>query len=161
LAPLANISHASSHHFVIQPIPSPSGPGVAPSAPRETQITSLPFIAFTDSTPVLRATPSGTLSVEMDVVRNLGVEMAFWVSVSLAFLEFLRDRDVSIFPTITPALAKPCLQRWAIRALRLFTVPLPGYETVHMRVELGDRVHLAKLRKHTLSFPVKIYHINL
>ncbi|PVF96415.1 hypothetical protein CPB86DRAFT_874968 [Serendipita vermifera] len=93
LAPLANLSHASSHHFVIQPIPSPAGPGGAPNAPRETQTVSLPFIAFTDSTPVLRATPSGTLSVDVDVVRNLGVEMAFWVTVSLAFLEFLRDRD--------------------------------------------------------------------
>jgi hypothetical protein len=100
LAPLANLSHASSHHFVIQPLPSlpsPSGPGAAPSAPRDTLTVSLPFIAFTDSTPVLRATPSGTLSIDVDVVRNLGVEMAFWISVSLAFLEFLRDRDVSAY----------------------------------------------------------------
>jgi hypothetical protein len=55
-----------------------------------------PFIAFTDSTPLLRATPSGTLSVDVEHVRRLGVELAFWVTVSLAFWEFLREREVSL-----------------------------------------------------------------
>lgn len=44
---------------------------------------------------MLSVTPSGTLSVDVDAVKELGVEMSFWITVSLAFLEFLRDRDVS------------------------------------------------------------------
>lgn len=56
---------------------------------------NIPIVAFTDSTPILRATPSGTLSIDTEAVRVLGVETAFWVAVSLAFFEFLRDRDVS------------------------------------------------------------------
>jgi hypothetical protein len=105
LAPLANISHATSYHFTIQPLFIPGmgnaaaavGRGTSSNAPSATPVPvplPLPFVAFTDSTPVLRATPSGTLSIDVEVVRSLGVEMAFWVAVSLAFFDFLRDRDV-------------------------------------------------------------------
>jgi len=99
LAPLANISHASSHHFTIQPLFLPGVNNAAAAAMGGTGSNAtpipvtVPFVAFTDSTPVLRATPSGTLSIDVEVVRSLGVEMAFWVAVSLAFFDFLRDRD--------------------------------------------------------------------
>lgn len=52
-----------------------------------------PLISFTDTTPLLRATPSGTLSIDVETIKHLGVEMAFWVAVSLAYLDFLRERD--------------------------------------------------------------------
>lgn len=105
LAPLVNISHASSYHFTIQPLflPGKSNAaaaavgGISSNAPSGPPVpVPVPFVAFTDNTPVLRATPSGTLSIDVEVVRSLGVEMAFWVAVSLAFFEFLRDRDVSL-----------------------------------------------------------------
>lgn len=57
---------------------------------------SLPLIVFTDSTPVLSAIPSGTLTVDEQEIRALGVDMAFWIAVSLAYLDYLRDRDVSL-----------------------------------------------------------------
>lgn len=38
---------------------------------------------------------AGTLSVDEEAIRSLGVEMGFWVAASLAFLEYLQDRDVS------------------------------------------------------------------
>lgn len=118
LAPLVNLSHGSSHHFTIQPLgPSPNPAqqhtppgnmntaGAAGAAGASGAVgavgagnshPSVALVAFTDSTPVLRATPSGTLSVDVGTIRNLGVDLVFWVTVSLAFLDFLRDRDVSV-----------------------------------------------------------------
>ncbi|KAG8819796.1 hypothetical protein FRC19_009516 [Serendipita sp. 401] len=52
-----------------------------------------PIIAFTDSTPVLRATPSGTLSIDVDAIQRLGVDLSFWVSVCLAYWDFLQNRE--------------------------------------------------------------------
>lgn len=44
---------------------------------------------------MLSAIPSGTLTVDEQEIRTLGVEMAFWIAISLAYLDYLRDRDVS------------------------------------------------------------------
>jgi len=81
LAPITRLSNSSSNHFYIVPESALN--------PRQ------PLIVFTDSTPVLSAIPSGTLTVDEQEIRALGVEMAFWIAVSLAYLDYLRDRDVS------------------------------------------------------------------
>jgi hypothetical protein len=36
--------------------------------------------------------------VDEQEIRVLGVEMAFWIAVSLAYLDYLHDRDVSSPP---------------------------------------------------------------
>ena len=81
IAPITRLSNSSSNHFYLVP---------------ETSLNpSIPLIVFTDSTPVLSAIPSGTLTVDEQEIRGLGVEMTFWIAVSLAYLDYLRDRDVS------------------------------------------------------------------
>src|SRR5258706_16329962 len=82
IAPITRLSNSSSNHFYIVP-ETASSPSLSP-------------IVFTDSTPVLSAIPSGTLTVDEQEIRVLGVEMAFWIAVSLAYLDYLRDRDVSL-----------------------------------------------------------------
>ena len=84
LAPITRLSNSSSNHFYI--------------VPESTSDISPPLIVFTDSTPVLSAIPSGTLTVDEQEIRALGVEMAFWIAISLAYLDYLRDRDVSSLP---------------------------------------------------------------
>ena len=84
IAPITRLSNASSNHFYI--------------APEVASNPSLPLIIFTDSTPVLSAIPSGTLTVNEQEICALGVEMTFWIAVSLAYLDYLRDRDVSLPP---------------------------------------------------------------
>ncbi|KIM27027.1 hypothetical protein M408DRAFT_330192 [Serendipita vermifera MAFF 305830] len=114
LAPLSNLALGATggggaHHFTIQPVVPVVG-GISPSGSHSLSTTTSPdpsfglvttsldsapspFLAFTDSTPLLRATPSGTISVDESRVKELGVEMAFWVTVALAFWEFLRERE--------------------------------------------------------------------
>jgi hypothetical protein len=84
LAPITRLSNSSSNHFYI--------------VPESASNSSSPLIVFTDSTPVLSAIPSGTLTVDEQEIRALGVEMAFWVAISLGYLDYLRDRDVSLSP---------------------------------------------------------------
>jgi len=84
IAPITRLSNAASNHFYI--------------VPETTLNPSLPLIVFTDTTPVLSAIPSGTLTVDEQEIRALGVEMAFWIAVSMAYLDYLRDRDVSSTP---------------------------------------------------------------
>ena len=82
IAPITRLSNSSSNHFYLV---------------SETSLNpSIPLIVFTDSTPVLSAIPSGTLTVDEQEIRVLGVEMTFWIAVSLAYLDYLRDRDVSL-----------------------------------------------------------------
>jgi hypothetical protein len=84
IAPITRLSNSSSNHFYI--------------VPEAASNQSLPLIVFTDSTPVLSAIPSGTLTVNEQEICVLGVEMTFWIAVSLAYLDYLRDQDVSLPP---------------------------------------------------------------
>lgn len=86
LAPVTRLANSSSNHFYL--------------VPESTSNPSLPLIVFTDSTPVLSAVPSGTLTLDEQEIRSLGVEMAFWIAISLAYLDYLRDRDVSSHPLL-------------------------------------------------------------
>ncbi|KAI0309997.1 hypothetical protein OF83DRAFT_1179008, partial [Amylostereum chailletii] len=56
-----------------------------------------PLLTFTDTTPVftVRAS-SGVLEIDLDEVGRLGrlgVDLGFWVAVSLAYGDFLTDRE--------------------------------------------------------------------
>ena len=100
--PVASGSTSSPDPKASTTNPNPSetttvGGHVSAAADSSSLLPSSPFVAFTDNTPILRATPSGTLSVDAEKVRTLGVEMTFWVAVALAFWEFLREREVRLF----------------------------------------------------------------
>lgn len=88
LAPVTRLANSSSNHFYLVP----------------ESASNAPLIVFTDSTPVLSAIPSGTLTVDEQEIRSLGVEMAFWVAISLAYLDYLRDRDVSSPPLLVESI---------------------------------------------------------
>ncbi|KAI0028949.1 hypothetical protein K488DRAFT_57506, partial [Vararia minispora EC-137] len=56
-----------------------------------------PVLVFRDTTPVFTVhQSSGVLELDLDEIRALGVDMAFWIAVALAYGEFLGDRDVSM-----------------------------------------------------------------
>ncbi len=55
-----------------------------------------PLITFHDTTPVFSVGSStGVFEVHVDEVGKLGVDLAFWIAITLAYGEFLGDRDVS------------------------------------------------------------------
>lgn len=56
-----------------------------------------PVLIYHDTTPLLGAGKStGTIELDHGVARSLGVDPSFWISVALAYLEFLEERDVRI-----------------------------------------------------------------
>ncbi|KAG8829289.1 hypothetical protein FRC17_006819 [Serendipita sp. 399] len=55
---------------------SPPSPTVAAARLAEVQA-PVPIPTFTNSTPILRVAPSGTLSVDMDAVQRLGIDLSF------------------------------------------------------------------------------------
>ncbi|KAG8824662.1 hypothetical protein FRC17_009042 [Serendipita sp. 399] len=55
--------------------------------------TPVPILAFMDSTPVLWVTSPGTFAINMDAIQRPGANLSFQMSVSLAYLDFLWDRE--------------------------------------------------------------------
>ena len=58
--------------------------------------TSVPLVTFHDRTPVFtfHAT-TGILEINRDLEAALDIDRSFWVAASLAYMDFLRDREVS------------------------------------------------------------------
>jgi hypothetical protein len=55
-----------------------------------------PLLIFEDTTPVFSVSSStGAFEVHLDEIGKLGVDLAFWIAVALAYCEFLGDREVS------------------------------------------------------------------
>ncbi|KIJ25374.1 hypothetical protein M422DRAFT_38812 [Sphaerobolus stellatus SS14] len=69
----------SSYSFILSPLLSVG-------------ITS-PLLTFTDQTPTFSVSVSGLLEVNEGVDRLLGIDTSFWITISLAYLEFLEDRE--------------------------------------------------------------------
>ena len=56
-----------------------------------------PLITFHDRTPVWNfGSTTGLLEIDLAMERELGVDRAFWITVALAYLEFLTEREVNI-----------------------------------------------------------------
>lgn len=53
-----------------------------------------PLLTFLDETPTFSVRTQGSLEINSRMEARFGVDRAFWISVSLAFLEFLEQRDV-------------------------------------------------------------------
>jgi hypothetical protein len=81
--------------FTLTPFnPLPSAGNLLPQAIPVTPPT--PLLTFHDRTPLLTAASvTGLLVIDRAEERMLGVETSFWVAVSLAYWEFLEDREVS------------------------------------------------------------------
>jgi hypothetical protein len=56
---------------------------------------STPLLTFTELTSTFSVATTGVLEVNRGLERQMGVDPAFWITVTLAYLEFLADRDVS------------------------------------------------------------------
>lgn len=55
----------------------------------------VPFLIFHDTTPVFSAGSStGVFEVDLDAVDQLGVDLGFWITIALAYGEFIGDREV-------------------------------------------------------------------
>jgi hypothetical protein len=99
LPPLQVVSHSSPPN-----LDSPSSSSLSPSMSRlslQTQLQPQPqrlpesILIFTDLTPTLTVYQSkGLLSIDEASVKELGIDTSFWVTVALAYIEFLGDREV-------------------------------------------------------------------
>lgn len=49
---------------------------------------------FEDDTSILAASTSGNLFLDEDLIKSINVHRAFWVAVTLAYLEFAEDSEV-------------------------------------------------------------------
>lgn len=100
-------SHSSS--FTLCPLPEPPASAVmsesdsaSPHAQRHPTIqptAPAPLLTFHDRTPIftVRST-TGLLEIDGAMERELGVDRSFWIAVSLAYMEFLGEREVCADP---------------------------------------------------------------
>jgi hypothetical protein len=57
----------------------------------------VPLLIFHDTTPVFSASSStGVYEIHLDEVGKLGVDLGFWITIALAYGEFLGDREVEL-----------------------------------------------------------------
>ncbi|GJJ07741.1 hypothetical protein Clacol_001946 [Clathrus columnatus] len=54
---------------------------------------SSPLLTFVEQTSTFSVATAGILAIDKTIERQMGIESTFWVAVSLAYLEFLSDRD--------------------------------------------------------------------
>lgn len=79
--PPAGDTHRHHHHHHHSHLPS----GLAP------------LLTFEDTTPVFSVGSStGIFEIHLDDIGKLGLDVAFWIAVALAYGEFLGDREVRI-----------------------------------------------------------------
>ena len=76
--------------------------------------TPTPLLVFHDTTPVMTVrSTTGLLEINRAEERVLGVETSFWIAVSLTYLEFLEDKEVSLASSSEPSFLDPeCLQSY-------------------------------------------------
>ncbi|KAF8322805.1 uncharacterized protein EI90DRAFT_3130922 [Cantharellus anzutake] len=76
----------ASHEFHSTPSSSP--------APHPQSAPTTPVLAFRDTTPLIGAhSTSGIIELDHGVARVLGVDLSWWISVALAYIDFLDERD--------------------------------------------------------------------
>lgn len=103
LRALRNNAPASTNSFSLSPLPDgpPPTPVHESKAHRDLECPQAragptPLLIFEDTTPVFSVSSStGAFEVHLDEIGKLGVDLAFWIAVALAYCEFLGDREVS------------------------------------------------------------------
>jgi hypothetical protein len=105
LRALRNNAPTSTNAFSLSPLPD--GPPPTPvhdgkgNAHRDLECSQAwagptPLLIFEDTTPVFSVSSStGAFEVHLDEIGKIGVDLAFWIAVALAYCEFLGDREVS------------------------------------------------------------------
>jgi hypothetical protein len=102
LRALKNSAPAHSNSFTLCPLPD--GPPPTPEASHHHHHSHLsrsafglaPLLTFEDTTPVFSVSSStGAFEIHLDEIERLGVDLAFWIAVALAYGEFVGDREVS------------------------------------------------------------------
>jgi len=80
--------------FTIQASQEFHPPTSSSSAPHPQLAPTTPVLTFHDITPLIgtRST-SGTIELDHGVARALGVDPSWWITVALAYIEFLDERD--------------------------------------------------------------------
>ncbi|EJD43525.1 hypothetical protein AURDEDRAFT_125688 [Auricularia subglabra TFB-10046 SS5] len=88
-------SYTSAFELDVRP-PEPATPTASPVPERAIAVPPPrppPLMTFLDETPVLSVRTTGTLELNPKLEARLGVERSFWISIALAYLEFLEERD--------------------------------------------------------------------
>lgn len=102
LRALRNSAPAHSNSFTLCPLPE--GPPPTPDATQHHHHSHLsrgtfglaPLLTFEDTTPVFSVGSStGVFEIHLDEIRKLGLDLGFWITVALAYGEFVGDREVS------------------------------------------------------------------
>ncbi|KAI0061294.1 hypothetical protein BV25DRAFT_774325 [Artomyces pyxidatus] len=106
LRALKNNAPAHSNSFTLSPLPpTPPTAESTPNPPAahhhhvHPHLPSLPtpptpLLIFHDTTPVFTvASTSGVVEIDLEEIGKLGVDLAFWIAMGLAYGEFLADRE--------------------------------------------------------------------
>ncbi|KAI0790182.1 hypothetical protein BC629DRAFT_1582130 [Irpex lacteus] len=92
MSALKNSAPSHSSSFTLSPLPNatstPSSSGPSPSA------TPVPLLTYHDRTPAWKVSSTqGTLEMDTQQERDLGVHPSFYIAVALAYLDFLTERE--------------------------------------------------------------------
>jgi len=92
---LKNNAPTSAESFSLSPLPD--GPPPTPAGHlhfSHTASSPAPLLTFEDTTPVFSVGSStGIFEIHLDEVGKLGVDLGFWITIALAYGEFLGDRE--------------------------------------------------------------------
>ncbi|TRM58298.1 hypothetical protein BD626DRAFT_512126 [Schizophyllum amplum] len=106
----------------VLPARSPSPSAFCYAAPRSPlRSHSILFLSpFSPGMQVRQVT--GTIEIDREEERFLGIETSFWIAVALTYLDFMEDREVSGSMDRTCSAVPPSVTPWFVReALGLFS----------------------------------------
>lgn len=92
-SPIALFSRALSYITPTLPIRPTASFTLLPALSRPGDM-AVPLLTFTDRTPTFSVLTTGLLEINKGLERQMSIDPAFWVTVALAYLEFLAERDV-------------------------------------------------------------------
>jgi hypothetical protein len=108
-AALRNAQPASTYSFTLTTLPSSATSSTTSSTPVSNTVHhehglhlprrthTPPLLAFHDHTGAFHvASTTGVIELDTTMAHALGVNPSFWVTVALAYLEYLEDREVRI-----------------------------------------------------------------
>ena len=92
LSAIKSTAPSDSNSFTMCPVPTPGTPTANP----ELAPPPIPLLTYTDKTPVwtLNAT-YGTIEIDHQRERELGVQSSFYIAIALTYLDFLMEREAS------------------------------------------------------------------
>jgi hypothetical protein len=105
LRTIKNNTPARTNSFTLSPLPDGPPPTVGDTHhhhhhhSHHSRVPSglAPLLTFEDTTPVFSVGSStGIFEIHLDDIGKLGLDLAFWIAVALAYGEFLGDREVRI-----------------------------------------------------------------